>query len=150
MNLRDLTSLLGLCGLLFVLWAIFAANRREAAAKQRRLDALLGALGDPAVDPATRAELLRTLAREHRGFRGWLWDKVGNPVLWRMLWFSAGWILMVFAATMLALHVAGIARLSSDGLPSAFLALAGGFAIVTLPMARREVARRERAAAEHR
>lgn len=150
MNVRDLTALLGFCGLLFVLWAIFAAHRREAVAKQRRLDALLGALGDPAVDPATRAELLRTLAREHRGFGGWLRDRLGNPRLWRVLWFSAGWILLVFAATMLALHVAGIARLSAEGLPSAFLALAGGFAIVTLPMAWREVARRERAAAEDR
>lgn len=150
MNVRDLTTLLGFCGLLFVLWAIIAANRRDAAAKQRRLDALLGALTDPALDPAMRAELLRTLARDHRGFGGWLWDRLSNPMLWRVLWFAAGWILMVFAAAMLALHGFGLAWLSPNGLRDAFLALAAGFAIVTLPMAWREVARRERTAAEGR
>ncbi len=122
---------------------------KTASRKDKRLDALLEAVRDPSLDAATRAELLRALARDHQSLGSRLVQFVTNPTHWRMVWFGVGWLVMLMAGMPLALHAADAISLSHHALPSLATTAMAGFAMITLPMAWRELSRRERAT-QHR
>jgi hypothetical protein len=144
MNGRELVIFLACLACAVSAMMAFAHRKKDSEARERRLDAMLAALNDPGLDAPTRAELLRAIARDHLGFGGRLWALVSNPVLWRVLWFSAGWLILVMAGTALTLEVIEITHFGGVE-PAMFFAL--GFAMVTLPLAWREVSRRDTAAA---
>ncbi len=126
----------------------FLASRVRHRGEQeaRRFDLIAAALRDPSLDPTTRAELLRSVARERHGALGWIWQRVQNPALWRVLWFGSGWIGMVLSGTALSMAFAwrGAHHWNVEPL---VMCTAFCFAMLTLPLALREVARREHAAA---
>jgi hypothetical protein len=127
---------------------IFLAHRNRGLVdiRLRRLEALTDALRDPGLDPATRAELLRTLAREHNGGLGrWLFAQLQRRELWRGLWFGAGWLLFVIGALLSLASVFYLVEISRDRGPL-FAMSAIGFAMITLPLGLREVFRRDGAA----
>ncbi len=140
MNGRELVIFLACLACAASVIMAFAYRKKDGDARERRLDAMLTALNDPGLDATTRADLLRAIARDHLGFGGRLWALLSNPVLWRVLWFSAGWLILVLSGTMLLLEVIEMTHFGGV-LPAMYFAL--GFAMVTLPMAWREVARRE-------
>jgi hypothetical protein len=111
--------------------------------RARRLDVIADALRDPTVDPATRAELLRALARDHHGVAGRVWQRLQQPAVWRALWFGAGWIGLLVCSALLALYGMRMVRVDPTD-----VAITGvvAFAMVTLPLALRELARHEHAA----
>lgn len=151
MNGRELMfSMMGV-GLLITVLSLLAGWRKRAMElSAQRFDLLAEALRDPTLDAATRAELLRSLARSQRGVFGWLWDQVQKPVVWRVLWFGSGWLTMLLAGAALGLHAAGIARLRSYDLQPVIMITVLGFGMVTLPLALRELLRRDRLLGERR
>jgi len=145
MNARELAVFLACLGCAISCVMLINWRKRDVAGRVQRLDAMLAALRDPALDAATRAELLRAIAHDHLGWFGQVWTRVANPQVWRVLWFSAGWITLVLAGTALILEVLEVTHYGGEA-PAIFVAL--GFAMVTLPMAWREVARRDSVATE--
>lgn len=145
MNSREFLILLG-CFACAMSCLMFLAHARKGAAslRQRRLDALLEAVRDPGLDPATKADLLRALANDHLGLLGWVRQKLANPVVWRVLWVSVGWMMLVIAGAGLLGHALGFALLREQELPTVVGMTAVGFGMVTLPLAWREVLSRER------
>lgn len=124
---------------------VFLRAKGGATIARRRLDLIEQALRDPSTDAATRALLLRSLAREHSsGFTAWLWAGARNPTVWRTLWFGTGWILFLVFGGALAAASMGLLRFPrvEDVLPVAI----AGFAMITLPTALRELTRRGGAA----
>lgn len=146
MNGREFAILLGLlaCAISSIIFVVHA-QKGATSLRQRRLDALLEALRDPGLDPATKADLLRALANDHLGLLGWVRQKLANPVVWRVLWVSAGWMMLVIAGAALLGHALGVALLREQELPPVIGIAAFGFGMVTLPLAWREVLNRERA-----
>ncbi|MFY9341949.1 MAG: hypothetical protein WAT39_05645 [Planctomycetota bacterium] len=147
MNGRELTILCGVLACLFSVVSLVAAFLRAARKnRQPRQDALLAALNDPGLDATTRAELLRALAREHRTLGSSIANGLRNPTTWRVLWFGAGWLLTLLAGMAVAMHALDIARLGSEELPVAMILATAGFGMLSLPLAWRELTRRERVA----
>jgi hypothetical protein len=112
--------------------------------RARRFDLLAESLRDPSLDQATRAELLRTIARDHHGVAGWLWQRLQSPVLWRTLWFGTGWMGLLLSGAYLAMGVSGAWGWRWHAVPGV-MALVFAFGMLTLPLALRELARREHA-----
>jgi hypothetical protein len=145
MNPREMLLVMSACAVAFVLIAVVAAGRRrQTDLRRQRLDVLAAALRDPTIDAATRGELARALLREQRGAIGWLWHQLQKPILWRVLWFGTGWIALILSATVVAMASAGWMR--GVDRTAVLLVLAASFAMVTLPLALRELLRRERVA----
>jgi hypothetical protein len=128
----------------FVAWLV----RRRGERESRRLDLLAAALQDPTLDPATRAELLRAIARGEQGLLGWMWQRLQQPALWRALWSGTAWMGFVISGAALALGVGGVlGRWNADAVA---LSAAFFFGMLTLPLALRELAQRGHASAQHR
>ncbi|MBL8753195.1 MAG: hypothetical protein JNK15_07830 [Planctomycetes bacterium] len=145
MNGRELVVLLAClaCATGAILFVVHQM-RGPGSQHRRRFDALVASLQDPALDPNTRAEVLRALARDHAGWGGRLWAKLSQPVLWKALWFGAGWFLFVLAGTALAMHATRIVE-AWQMVPMLTMLTAVGFAMVSMPMAWREATRRSHA-----
>ncbi len=147
MSGREYAMLFGFGGCLMAL-LVFLANAHKQATSLRthRFDALMAALRDPATNPVTRDELLRALVRDHHGSLGFLWQRLRNPATWRTLWFSIGWLLFIVGGSFFAFGALGVI----DGVDRSSVLPVGvlGFAMLTLPLALRELTRRDRRAAE--
>lgn len=113
---------------------------RASSTAHRRLDVLERGLAHPQLDPTTREELLRVLAREQAGLFGALARLLRNPQTWRLAWYGVGWFFFVTGAGMLA---ACALDLISRNAVSTFLPMTiTGFAMLTLPLALQELSRR--------
>ena len=127
-----------LCGLVGVVVAIFVPwlKRRDARAKQR-LDLLAASIERPEIDAQVRSQVLRTLAMEHESV-GPL-HRLMSSSFWVNLTFGLGWLLFVGA-----LGCALLLLLSddSDAYNALFFAV-GGLAILSLPIALRELGLRK-------
>ena len=147
MNTRELlVALPAVVGFFVVLLALIQRSRQGHGMHVRRFDLLVEALRDPALDPATRAELLRAVARQHTGIFGTLWHWLQQPMLWKVLWFGAGWMTMLLSGAALLTYAMGMNMVRSYELPAAVMSCALGFAMLTLPLALRELLRREQTA----
>jgi hypothetical protein len=138
MNMREIIIALPI--LVFVVLAVTVVRGRSSAS-QRRLDALLDALHDPQIDATTRTELLRALVHDHVGFTGRMRARLQQPGVGTAIWFGLGWFLFVLSGACLVLHVTWIAPMQ-DSVPMLAMLAATGFAMVSMPMAWREVTRR--------
>lgn len=118
-------------------------HKRRDDFRTRRLDLLAEALRDPNLDAPTRSELLRALAREHGGFSARIWQRLQQPMLWRVLWFGGGWMTMLLGGTALATYALRMGMVRSYDVPAIVMVTAVGFGMVTLPMALRELLRRD-------
>lgn len=146
MNGREFLILCGVGSCIaMVLSFLSARHRRGSELRMRRFDVLLEALRDPGLDAATRAELLRAVAREHVGVLGWIWQRVQDPMLWRVLWFGAGWMTMLLSGAALATYAFRLGMVRSNDVPPIVMLMTLGFGMLTLPLALRELMRRERA-----
>jgi hypothetical protein len=120
-------------------YGMWQKQRKEE--RKERHELLREALQHPQLDDLTRAELLRTIARQPdpsvpRLF-GWV----------RTLWFAAGWLMFVGGGGALLLDAIGMIRTDDD--VAAGFAIAG-FALLSLPLGLRELTRRDNAAAGQR
>ena len=127
-----------LWGLVGVVVAVFVPwlKRRDARAKQR-LDLLAASIERPEIDAQVRSQVLRTLAMEHES-SGPL-HRLMSSSFWMNLMFGLGWLLFVGA-----LGCALLMWLSedSDAEYALFFAV-GGLAILSLPIALRELGLRK-------
>lgn len=148
MNGRELLMICAF-GSLFVVFLSWLATRhkRHHDERMRRFDVIVEALRDPGLDAATRAELLRAIARQHQGALGWIWARLQAPMLWKVLWFGAGWMTMLLSGAALATHALGMNMIRSYDLAPITMIAVVGFGMVTLPLALRELLRRERSPA---
>jgi hypothetical protein len=142
MNPRELVAALVFAGA--VLFAIAWMVRRAAAAddlERRRLDLLEKSLQHPGLDEATRAELLRALARRDARAAPLLDRLSRHAGLLRAFWFGVSWTVFLVASGVLAAHALDLVHgvRVETVLPVAIL----GFAMLTLPLARAELARRD-------
>lgn len=145
MNVREMAlGLFLIAGVASFVMLLLHLRRGGDSLRHRRSSAMLDALGDAQLDPATRAELLRAIAHEHVGFFGRLTDKLQQPVVWRAIWFGIGWFLMILAGA--GLVVSRYVTYATHEVPRLLMFTAIGFAMVSMPMAWRELTRR---AAEH-
>jgi hypothetical protein len=113
-------------------------RRRETAVDQRRLDLLEQALQHPSLDEATRAELLQVLAHP----RGAPEQQPAAAATrkgdwWHLVWYGPGWILFVLGGCMLGAHALSLAP--GVDLKTYLPMTITGFAILTLPLALREL-----------
>ena len=150
MNGREFVMLFGFgAGLLvfvtLVFNALMARRKRRDESDRQRLAVIERSLQDPTIDAATRAEVLRALARDHSSVHGLLWRALTSLTFWRVLWFGSGWFLFVIGGCMLAAEGMDITRgvEAEIVLPMALV----GFAMLTLPAALRELTRRSAAPA---
>jgi hypothetical protein len=135
-----------ICVALIVMGLLVHRQRSLLTLRLRRLETLTEALRDPNLDAATRADLLRTVAREHDGGLGrWLLAHLQRRDLWRGLWFGAGWLMFVIGALMSMASLVDAVDLGRDS-EVVFAMSAIGFAMITLPLGLREVMRRDGAA----
>ena len=142
MNARELALFCGAACCVIAFFVLLATrHKRHADFRTRRLDLLAEALRDPNLDAGTRSELLRALAREHGGFWGWVWQRLQQPMLWRVLWFGGGWMTMLLGGTALATYAMRMGMVRSYDLPAIVMLTALGFGMVTLPLALRELLR---------
>lgn len=125
-------------------------NKRAAALRTRRMDLLAEALRDPSLDAGTRAELLRALALDQQGALRWLWTGLRSLTVWKALWVGSGWIIMCTTGAIWAMALMGANGIPSRNLPPLVAMCAAGFGMVSLPLAWRELTRRERVAATGR
>jgi uncharacterized membrane protein YedE/YeeE len=125
--------------------ALLVSMSRSRSLAHRRLDVLEQGLAHPQLDPATREELLRVLAREQAGVAGALSRLLRNAQAWRLAWYGAAWLMFVVGGCMLAARafalIPGISV--SDFLPTTI----AGFAMLTLPLALQELGRRHQPSA---
>jgi len=148
MNTRELlVAFPAVIGFFVVLLALIQRSRSGQSLHTRRFDLMVEALRDPALDPATRAELLRAIARRHSGLFGTMWHWLQQPMLWKVLWFGAGWLTMLLSGAALLTHALGMSMVRTHDLPPVVMMCALGFAMLTLPLALRELLRREQTAA---
>src|SRR5687767_4443602 len=110
MNVREFAMFFGLMACLLGSFTIFVTRHRARSdTRKRRLDLIAEALRDPGLDPGTRADLLRTLAREtDRPLATWLLARLQQRELWRGLWFGAGWLMFVIGGLMFAASSFGL------------------------------------------
>jgi hypothetical protein len=129
-------------GAIFVVKRLADWHGQSRRLRVRRFEVLAESLRDPTLDPTTRAELLRAIARDHRGAAGWLAQRLQSPALWRTLWFGAGWFGLLING---ALLVMALTRVSPwyRHLEPIVMALVCSFGMLTLPLALRELTRRE-------
>src|SRR5436190_15264068 len=115
--------------------AIFGMWQKERRARrQERHELLPTALQHPQLDEITRAELLRTIAREQDS---------GVPRLFgvlRTVWFAIGWMMFVAGGCGLLLNALRVVRADNDVTASFAVA---GFAMLSLPLGPRELTRRD-------
>ena len=142
MNGRELALIFVCCVIAFIV-LVSKGDKHRVAFRTRRLDLLAEGLRNPNLDAGTRAELLRALAREHGGFSGWVWQRLQQPMLWRVLWFGGGWMTMLMGGTALATYAMRMGMVSSYDVPAIVMLTALGFGMVTLPLALREMLRRD-------
>jgi hypothetical protein len=121
-----------------------SSRRHRQELRTRRLELLADALREPGLDAATRADILRALANERHGFGGWLWRQLQRPMLWKALWFGTGWMTMLIAGAAVVAQLAGAEVVHRWDMPALVLTAVSGFGMVTLPLALRELLRRER------
>lgn len=146
MNAREFLILCGVGSCLAMLLSFLSAQRRRGAElRMRRFDVLVEALRDPSLDVATRADLLRAIARDHVGVFGWIWQRLQSPTLWRVLWFGAGWMTMLLSGAALATYAFRLGTVRTNDLSAIVMTMTLGFGMLTLPLALRELMRRERA-----
>jgi hypothetical protein len=122
-----------------VFYGMWQKQRREQ--RKERFDLLRTALQHPQLDELTRAELLRTIARE---------QDTAAPRLFGMLrtvWFAIGWLMFVCGGAGLLLDAIDVIRADAD--VTAAFAVAG-FAMLSLPLGLRELSRRDNAVAGQR
>jgi hypothetical protein len=144
MNGRELVLICGFVGCAITFFAMLSArHKRRVEFRTRRLDLLAEALRDPNLDAGTRSELLRALAREHGGISAWFWQRLQQPMLWRVLWFGGGWMTMLLGGTALLTYAMRMGMVRSYDLPGIVMLTALGFGMVTLPLALRELLRRD-------
>jgi len=127
-----------LCGLVGVVVAVFVPwlKRRDARAKQR-LDLLAASIERPEIDAQVRSQVLRTLAMEHESVG--LLHRLMSSSFWVNLTFGLGWLLFVGA-----LGCALLMWLSDDSdAENALYFAVGGLAILSLPIALRELGLRK-------
>jgi hypothetical protein len=121
-----------------VLAAVLSVVGRRDARIRQRLTLLQQALEHPQLDAATRSQILSVLAKEHETSK---LQFLKSANFWHRFVFGGGWLVFVFFG--------GIALLAmSNILPqqTAQLAIAWslcGFAVLTLPLALRELLRRK-------
>ena len=122
------------CGLVGVAAAIFVPwlRRRDARAKQR-LDLLAASLEGPEVDAQARSQVLLTLTREAE------MSASARSSFWTRLMFGFGWLLFVFSLGVTLVMWWANDRESEN----AFLFALGGLAILSLPIALRELGMRK-------
>lgn len=137
MDARSMAFLFGVLGFVWGLIALLTARKGDAL-ERRRLDVLEKALAHPALDDATRAELLRAVAREHGA------APLSRRLMpaGRAVWYGIGWMLFVVGGCMLVAHSTGLLSVDLQFFVPATIA---GFAALTLPMALGELARRSTA-----
>ena len=151
MNVREFVLVCVVGSFVFAVLSWFASRHKRAMElRNRRFELLAESLRDPNLEAGTRAEILRALARDHQGFRGWLWQRLQNPMVWRVLWFGSGWITMLISGAVLVMHATRLSRLDNYDVPPTVVCAVIGFAMVTLPLALRELLRRDRVAANER
>ena len=132
-------------GVLAILsWVIVEAVKGRHNHEAQRLDVLEKALARPDLDAETRRELLTTLSRE-RERRAFAFLRRGS--FWRMACFAVGWATVLIFGGIALLTVMGAthAPYESTLIPCVF-----GVALMTLPTAIREFARREEPRTETR
>ena len=151
MNGRELVVFLGFAGCLaaMIVW-LLSRSRAAGELERRRLDLLEKALQHPALDDATRAELLRGLARTQADQGMSLIQRLARQRdLWRTLWFGSGWLLFVVGGCLLGAHAAHVVQ--GFRVESVLAATIAGFAMLTLPLGLRELqARSERTSTARR
>jgi hypothetical protein len=154
--MQNYLVLIALGGSIFLLISLMRmlsvqAQRRHEIGT-RRLELIAEALRAPTLDAAARTELLRVLANQQEGIVGWIWRRLQNPTVWKVLWFGCGWLAMLLSGAALLIHAFsssfGWSPINRYDLPGFVMATVAGFAMVTLPLALRELLRRERAAAQ--
>ncbi len=136
-------QILGVCGIVVAitfLRVLAGWHRDRSQVRMRRYELLAESLRDPGLDAATRADLLRVLAHDHRG---WLWRALRSPGLWKVLWSGCGWLLFVLFSAMVGMQACGLRLVPGNGLAVLVFPAAVGFAMLSLPLALRELARRE-------
>src|SRR5262245_32535999 len=133
---------------LFATWMVTAGKRRHELDKLR-LDVLKESLRHPAVDEATRAELLRVLSLDHEAARRPWTERIGKHTgALRVLWFGVSWALfIVCTGVLIACELRWLRGVNSSVLlPLAIV----GFAMVTMPFAWNEMRARRDAVADRR
>jgi len=120
--------------------AMGASGGRQHSERQKRLDILEKALERPDLDAALRREILGVLAREH--------EPQHRPAAWRSVSFGVGWLLFVMCGGVLALDFVGVVR-NIDERTVGPLALLG-LGLLSLPVALREMTRRDGSLANQR
>ena len=144
MNGREFALFCGAASCVIAFFVLLSTRqKRRADYRTRRLDLMAEALRDPNLDAGTRSELLRALAREQGGFPAWLWQRLQQPMLWRVLWFGGGWMTMLLGGTALLTYAMRMGIVRSMDLPAVVMLTAIGFGMVTLPLALRELLRRD-------
>ncbi len=142
MTARDLLLLIcfGSFALMVVALLLSAATSRRKKVVEldhRRLDLLERALQHPSLDEATRTELLQLLANRGRPHEPQTRHTTKLGDWWHLIWYGPAWILFVVGGCMLAAHTLSL----TPGLDvRTFLPMTiTGFAMLTLPMALREL-----------
>jgi len=138
------TMVIGLPVLGLLTAALLQAGKRRHQVRVQQLQVLQRALEHPALDERTRADLTRLLADDHRrkhgplGVRVGRWLRVGHVLL-----LACGWLLLIGG---IGFWIASDAlELPSRNTQPAIAAMIVGIALVTLPLALRELlGRRER------
>ena len=123
---------------------------RGKSERQKRLRLIEKALDHPQLDLVTRQELMRVLAAEGQDARqagAEAWGRV--RVLGRTLIVGAGWISFVAAGAALLLVESRVIR-SSPPAETLWVPFIGGFILMSLPIAVRELANRAAAPADGR
>lgn len=144
MNVREFLLLLLVFGgfaVTAIVWT--AGSSRRLAMRRRRLDLLEQGLQHPDLDAATRAELLRVLARDQRaGVFAALGRLLSSGACWRVVWYGSGWLMFVVGGCLLAARAMSLVPGPN---PQIVLPMAiTGFAVLTLPLALSELGRRRR------
>lgn len=121
MNPSWLLIIACLAGLFAMVSLLIRAVSRREQFRRRRLDLLEEALGRGDMDAELRREVVTALRTEQAG-----------RFTWRHLWFSAGWLGMFTGGGM---AVFGSPRTVDAGL----MVMLAAFAVVTLPLALREL-----------
>lgn len=154
MNVQQWTLIICLSSFVVMIVTVILTNgakrrQQEHELERRRLDVLQEALQRPTLDAAMRAELSRIAQASAGSSRAPAGTALRTGDWWHLLWFGPGWVLFVVGGCMLAADTLDLVTGVST---KTFLPMTiTGFAMLTLPMALRELtARRDRATATGR